>query len=64
MKCECKKRLAVLTCVACHKMLCTYCIQFSDHACTKVSEKIDADRKRMETSLLTSGTQPVKLQRI
>lgn len=64
MKCACKKRLAVLTCVACNKMMCAYCIHFDDHACTKMSEKIATDRKQMEVSLLKNATPPVKLQRI
>ncbi len=64
MKCDCKRRIAILTCVACHRMLCSYCIQFDDHSCTKLSEKIESDKEMFKSLLLKNGLQESKVQRI
>lgn len=64
MKCDCRRRPAILTCVACHGMFCTYCIQFSDHSCTKSKEKIASEKEKFRETLLKSGVSEVKLERI
>lgn len=60
MKCECRKRMAILTCIACQKILCSYCIQFGDHNCAQVETKLSKDRTLLTERLEKYATKPTK----
>lgn len=64
MKCECKKRMAILTCVACQKILCSYCIQLSDHNCVHSDVKISKEKNILSEKLERYAVKPTKQIRI